>query len=136
MYERETAEPIGQVYHVNRDNPFIGTTLARLAADLDRIVAEFAEFYCRLFYGLREGRAGTSAQQVTMAVYEQWCGKSLRVTPQMAAQALINVFKEESASPLVITRTLSVLGLDGPNSSRVIESIMSLAPQRRRIQRL
>jgi len=131
IYEPDTEVAIGQVYHVNRDNPFIGTTLARLAADLDRIVADFAEFYCRLFYGLREGRAGASAQQVVMAVYEQWCGKSLRITPQMAAKALVNVFKEEGASPLNIDRTLALLGLEGPNNSTVVESIMSLELPRR-----
>jgi len=131
IYEPDTNGPVGQAYHVNRDNPFIGTTLARLSADLDRIVGDFAEFYCRLFYGLREGRAGSAAQQVTMAVYEQWCGKSLRVTPQMAAQTLINVFKEEAADPRSITRTLANLGLDGPNTPRVVESVMSLEPKRR-----
>ncbi len=131
IYEPETGGPIGQVYHVNRDNPFIGTTLARLAFDLDGIVADFTEFYSRLFYGLREGRAGAPAQQVVMAVFEQWCGKSLRVTPQAAAKALTSVFKEERANPLNITRTLALLGLEGPEVPSVVESIMSLAPQRR-----
>lgn len=88
IYVSETADLIGQVYHVNRENPFIGTTLARLAFDLDGIVADFTEFYSRLFYGLREGHAGEYAQQIAMAVFEQWCGKSLRVTPQVAAKAL------------------------------------------------
>jgi hypothetical protein len=131
IYEPEVGGPVGQVYHVNRDNPFIGTTLARLAFDLDGIVADFTEFYSRLFYGLREGRAGIPAQQVVMAVFEQWCGKSLRVTPQTAAKALVGAFKEQGANAINITRTLGLLGLEGPEIPKVVEAIMSLAPQRR-----
>jgi len=131
VYESENSIAVGQVYHVNRDNPFIKTTLTRLAADLDQVVGDFKEFYRRLFYGLREGSAGVAAQQVTLAVYEQWCGKSLRVTPRLAAQNLISIFKHEGANPLNITRALSSLGLDGPQTAIVAESIMSLAPTRR-----
>jgi Eco57I restriction-modification methylase/N-6 DNA Methylase len=131
IYEPETEAPLDRVYSVNRDNPFIGSTLTRLASDLDRIVADLSEFYSRLFYGLREGRAGASAQQVVMAVYEQWCGKSLRVTPRTAATALASAFKQEGVNPLNINRTLAHLGLEGPDSSAVIESIMSLVPERR-----
>ena len=111
LYESENRIAIGQVYRVNRDNAFIKTTLTRLAADIDQAVGDFKEFYRRLFYGLREGNAGVAAQQVTLAVYEQWCGKSLRVTPRLAAQNLISLFKHEGANPLNITRALSALGL-------------------------
>jgi len=116
-----------QVYHVNRDNPFIGTTLSRLAADLDQTVADFTLFYRQLFWGLREGRAGKAAQEIATAVYSQWCGQSLRVTPTLAAQTLIRVFKEDSANPASIARTLAALGLDGPSRPQVVEAVMSLA---------
>src|SRR5271157_1804616 len=75
---------LGQVYHVNRDNPFISGTLSRLTLDLDDTVKDFTVLYTKMFYGLREGRAGINAQEVAMAVYSQWCGKSLRVTPETA----------------------------------------------------
>jgi len=39
----------GQVYHVNRDNPFISGTLSRLTVDLDETVKEFTALYSRCF---------------------------------------------------------------------------------------
>ncbi len=121
----------GQVYQVNKSNPFIGGTLARLAADLDESVADLTSFYSQIFYGLREGRAGKTAQEVTSAIYSQWCGKSLRVTPQVAARSLREVFKKESPNGANIVRTLTALGLNGQANAQVIEALMSLAPSRR-----
>ena len=54
----------GQVYHVNRDNPFISGTLSRLTVDLDEIVKEFTALYRQMFYGLREGRAGSRLKRL------------------------------------------------------------------------
>ena len=93
----------GQVYRVNRDNPFIAGTLSRLTVDLDETVKDFTELYRRMFYGLREGRAGANAQEITTAVYSQWCGKSLRVTPETAVSTFKRVFKEEGANHLTVT---------------------------------
>jgi hypothetical protein len=103
----------GQVYRVNKSNPFIAGTLSRLAADLDETVADFTSFYSQMFYGLREGRAGKTAQDVTSAIYSQWCGKSLRVTPQVAAISLKETFKKESPNATNIEQTLTALGLNG-----------------------
>jgi hypothetical protein len=121
----------GQVYQVNKDNPFIGGTLSRLTADLDETVSEFTTFYSQMFFGLREGKAGKLAQDVTSAIYSQWCGKSLRVTPELAARSLQQVLKNEGASAPNVVRTLTSLGLDGPANDQVIEAVMSLAPSRR-----
>ncbi len=121
----------GQVYHVNRDNPFISGTLSRLTVDLDEIVKEFTILYRKMFFGLWEGRAGAKAQEVAMAVYSQWCGKSLRVTPETAIEVLQNVYKEEGFNPQTIARALAGLGLDGPATSQVVEAIMSLSQSRK-----
>src|SRR5208337_4722472 len=69
-------------------------------------------------------------QEVAMAVYSQWCGKSLRVTPQTAIEVLQNVYKEEGFNPQTIARALAGLGLDGPATSQVLEAVMSLAQPR------
>ena len=121
----------GQVYHVNRDNPFISGTLSRLTVDLDETVKEFTVLYRQMFFGLREGRAGVKAQEVAMAVYSQWCGKSLRVTPETATEILQNVHKAEGFNPQTIARALAGLGLDGPATQQVVEAIMSLAQSRK-----
>jgi len=121
----------GQVYQVNKSNPFIGGTLARLAADLDESVAEFTSFYSLMFCGLREGRAGKTAEDVASAIYSQWCGKSLRVTPQIAARSMKEVFKKEGLNASNIGRTLAALGLNGPANAQVVEALMSVAPSRR-----
>src|SRR5208282_2549711 len=121
----------GQVYHVNRDNPFISGTLSRLTVDLDETVKEFTVLYRKMFFGLREGRAGVKAQEVAMAVYSQWCGKSLRVTPETAIEILQNVYKAEGFNPQTIARALASLGLDGPATPQVVEAIMSLAQLRK-----
>jgi len=130
QYRAADSGAVGQVYQVNRSNPFIASTLSRLAHDLDEIVAEFTVLFRQMFYGLRERRAGEEAQKIAAAVYAQWCGKSLRVTPQAAAQRLIEKFKEEDANALTIGRTLTDLGLDGTNKDQVVEAIMSLVPSR------
>ncbi len=121
----------GQVYHVNRDNPFISGTLSRLTVDLDETVKDFTVLYRQMFYGLREGRAGVKAQEVATAVYSQWCGKSLRVTPETAIEILQRVYKEEGFNPQTIARAVSGLGLEGPATPQVIEAIMSLAESRK-----
>lgn len=121
----------GQVYHVNRDNPFISGTLSRLTVDLDETVKEFTTLYRQMFYGLREGSAGVKAQEVARAVYSQWCGKSLRVTPETAIEILQHVYKEEGFNPQTIARALGGLGLDGPATPQVVEAIMSLAVSRK-----
>src|SRR5882724_1351462 len=113
-YKSGAETPSGQVYQVNQNNPFISGTLSRLTVDLDETVKDFTELYRRMFYGLREGRAGANAQAVTAAVYSQWCGKSLRVTPETAVSTLKRVFKEEGTNYQSITRALAALGLDGP----------------------
>jgi hypothetical protein len=130
-YRQTEESPGGQVYQVNKNNPFITGTLSRLAADLDESVGELTKLYSQAFYGLREGRAGKKAQEVASAIYSQWCGKSLRVTPQLAATSLKEVFKKESPNPINIQRTLAALGLEGPADAQVIEAIMSLAHSRR-----
>lgn len=122
--------PALQVYHVNRNNPFIAGTLARLTVDLNEIVQEFTALYRQLFYGLREGLAGVYAQKVVAAVYTQWCGKSLRVTPETAIKTLQRIYEEEGYNQLNITRAISALGLDGPATPQVVEAVMSLAPTR------
>jgi hypothetical protein len=132
LHYRETDDISGgQVYQVNKSNPFIGGTLSRLAADLDETVADFTSFYSQMFYGLREGHAGKIAQDVTSAIYSQWCGKSLRVTPQVAARSLKEVFKRENPNATNIEQTLAALGLNGSANAQVIEAIMSVAPSRR-----
>src|SRR5271157_271137 len=128
---RSDAEISWQVYQVNRDNPFISNTLSRLSSHLGETVSEFTAVYRQIFYGLREGRAGKQAQQVAAAVYSQWCGKSLRVTPETAITTLKRVFKEEGASERTISRCLTGLGLNNPGMSQAVESIMGLAATRR-----
>ncbi|MGC2742768.1 MAG: N-6 DNA methylase [Candidatus Angelobacter sp.] len=123
--------PAGQAYHVNRDNPFISGTLSRLTVDLDEIVKEFTALYRQMFYGLHEGRAGEKAEEVVRAVYSQWCGKSLRVTPETAIQTLQAVYKEEGFNQQTITRAISGLGLDNAATPQAVEAIMSLAPGRK-----
>jgi hypothetical protein len=123
--------PAGQVYHVNRDNPFIAGTLSRLTVDLDETVQEFTALYRQMFYGLREGRAGDKAQEVVSAVYSQWCGKSLRVTPETAIATLQRLYKEEGFDQQTLKRALSALGLDGPALPQVIEAAMILAEARK-----
>lgn len=121
----------GQVYQVNRENPFISGTLSRLTINLDETVKEFTVLYRRMFYGLREGSAGDKAQEIAMAVYSQWCGKSLRVTPETAIEVLQKVYKEEGFKPQTIAHALGSLGLDGPATPQVTEAIMSLAAERK-----
>ncbi len=121
----------GQVYHVNRDNPFISSILSRLTIDLNETVKEFTVLYRQMFFGLREARAGARAQEVAMAVYSQWCGKSLRVTPETAIEILQSVYKAEGFNPQTIARALAGLGLDGPATPQVTEAIMSLADTRK-----
>jgi hypothetical protein len=130
-YRSAENTPALQVYHVNRNNPFIAGTLARLTVDLNEIVEEFTELYRRMFYGLREGLAGHHAQEVVTAVYTQWCGKSLRVTPETAVNTLRRIHQEEGFNQLNITRAIAGLGLDGPATPQVVEAIMSLASSRR-----
>ena len=120
----------GQVYHVNRDNPFISGTLSRLTVDLDETVKDFTPLYRQMFYGLREGRAGNQAQGVAMAVYSQWCGKSLRVTPETAVEVLQRVYKEEGFNPQTIIHALAGLGLDDAQP-QVVENIIGLAQTRK-----
>lgn len=97
-YLSGTDSATGQVYQVNRSNPFILGTLSRLAADLDDTVREFTLLYRQMFYGLREGRAGETAQEVTGAIYSQWCGKSLRVTPENAIETLKKPSKKKDST--------------------------------------
>ena len=130
-YRSAENTPALQMYHVNRNNPFIAGTLARLTVDLNEIVQEFTELYRRMFYGLREGLAGHHAQEVVTAVYTQWCGKSLRVTPETAVNTLRRIHQEEGYNQLNITRAIAALGLDGPTTPQVVEAIMSLASTRR-----
>jgi hypothetical protein len=130
-YKASDELPVGQVYHVNRDNPFIEGTLTRLTSDLEDIISESTLLFRQMFYGLREGKAGQQAQDVTKAVYSQWCGKSLRITPQVAAEHLIAVFKDEGANARNINSTLSELGLDNDALPTVTEAILSLSPARR-----
>ena len=122
---------LGQVYQVNRDNAFIAGTLSRLTVDLSDVVAEFTAFYRQMFYGLREGRAGKKAQEVANAVYSQWCGKSLRVTPETAIEILQRVYKEEGFDQRTITHALAGLGLDREAIPKVSEAILALAPARK-----
>ena len=131
LYRPDDDPTTAQVYQVNKNNPFVSGTLARLAADLDDCVADFTSFYSKMFFGLREGRAGKLAQDVASAIYSQWCGKSLRVTPQTVAITLKQVFKTEAANARNIERTLAALGVDGLANSQVIEAVMSLEPSRR-----
>lgn len=131
LYRTSDEAPVGQVYQVNRSNPFVAGTLSRLAHDLDEIVAEFTILFRQMFYGIRENRAGEKAKDVAAAVYSQWCGKALRVTPQAAAQRLVERFREEGISAITIGRTLSELGLDGSSKEQIVEAIMSVVPPRR-----
>ena len=121
----------GQAYEVNRDNPFISGVLSRLTIDLNQIVSEFIQLYRQMFYGFTEGRAGKDAEEVVMAVYSQWCGKSLHVTPETTVGVLQRVLADEGLDPRTITAALKNLGLDGPSTPQVQEAILSLAPTRR-----
>ena len=131
LRHRSDAKISGQVYQVNRNNAFISGVLSRLSAHLDETVGEFTAIYRQIFYGLREGRAGKQPQQIASAVYAQWCGKSLRVTPETTITALKRVFTEEGANELTVTRCLSGLGLNNAGMPQSVESIMGLAASRR-----
>jgi hypothetical protein len=127
-----SAEDIGgQVYQVNRSNPFISGTLSRLTADLDDTVKDFTALFRQMFYGMRERRAGAVHEAVVRAVYSQWCGKSLRVTPETAIETLQRVFKDEGLNQRTISHALAGLGLDGPATPQVVEAVMSLALARK-----
>jgi len=129
-YRSSEDSSIGQLYHVNRNNPFISGTLTRLTLDLDQTVKEFTALYRQIFAGLREGRAGTQAQEVATAVYSQWCGKSLRITPEIAVGTLRRVYLDEGFNHQTLSRTIAALGLDGESTPQVVESILSLAISR------
>lgn len=130
-YRSADDEPAGHVYQVNRDNPFISGTLSRLSVDLTEIVAEFTALYRQMFYGLRERKAGEKAQEIAIAVYSQWCGKSLRVTPETAIDILQRVYKDEGFTPRTLSRALGGLGLDSAALPQVVEAIMSLDKSRK-----
>jgi type I restriction-modification system DNA methylase subunit len=124
--------PVEQAYKVNRDNPFISGVLSRLTVDLNETVADFTALYRQIFYGLREGRAGSQAEEVAVAVYSQWCGKSLRVTPEKVIETLRRVYDEEGFTQKSVTAVLTDFGLDGDSTSQIVEAIMSLATSRKK----
>jgi hypothetical protein len=131
QYRAADVTPAGQAYQVNRDNPFIESTLSRLASDLGETVADLTAFYSAMFSSMRDGRGGKQAQEVAVAIYSQWCGKSLRVTPEAAATALQNLAKNRGIDAVGITRALKELGLNGPTDQQIIESVLSVPPSRR-----
>lgn len=131
-YRSANDQPAEQAYKVNRDNPFISGVLSRLTIDLNETVAEFVALYRQMFYGIREGLAGKPAEEVALAVYSQWCGKSLRVTPETAISVLQRVHDEDGLNQKTITSALADLGLDGSWTPQVVEAIMSIAVTRRR----
>lgn len=131
FYRSGSDVPVGAAYHVNRDNPFISSTLSRLTVALNETVKDFTALYRQIFYGMREGRAGDKAQEVAIAVYSQWCGKSLRVTPETAIDTLKRVYKDEGFNHQTITRALAALGLDGAATPEVVEAILALATSRK-----
>jgi len=84
-----------------------------------------------MFYGLREQKAGEKAQEIAIAVYSQWCGKSLRVTPDTAIDILQRVYKDEGYTPRTLNRALGGLGLDSDALPQVVEAIMGLDKSRK-----
>jgi hypothetical protein len=116
----------GQIYQVNRQNAFIGTTLSRLTADLNSIVEQYATHLQEMFHGLRDGLAGDHVHNVTLAVYSQWCTKSLRVTPEHAAKEIKTAITEKGATAVTIQDALSALGLSGATADQAAEGIMAL----------
>lgn len=113
---------------VSRENSHI---LEALAADLDQAIGDLTFFFGSLFDGLRKGRAGGQPRDVTLALFNLWCEKSLLIPPQQAIEQLVSSFEKEDLASRDIVKALADLGLTGAKATAAAESLALLPPQQR-----
>lgn len=113
---------------VSRENIHI---LEALAADLDQIIDSLAYYFENLFLGLHEGKAGIRTGEVTLALFNLWCEKSLIVKPENAARHLSQAFSTRGLTHRDISKELTDLGFTGPAASAAAEAIAALSNEKK-----
>lgn len=104
--------------------------LHAFAADLDSIVSDFASFFRPLFEGLRTGEAGPKVAEVTLALFDMWCEKSLLVPPNEAVGRLKRIAKQkakEQPTAREYEALLNDLGLPREGVQRAAENLARLS---------
>lgn len=104
--------------------------LESLAAHLDQAIADLAAFLEIFFSGIREEKAGEHTRFITLNLFNRWCGESLIVSPERAAE-ILSAQLQEAASLRDIEKTVSEIGFVGSEADSVVEAISTLPESKR-----
>jgi hypothetical protein len=93
--------------------------LDSLAQDLENIVSELTTHFISLFKNYDQCKAGITIQKITRSIFEDWCKRSLQVTPECVLSTVLPMLSNPAFSQLSLSLQLITSILKSPGWGRV-----------------
>ena len=105
--------------------------LESLAKDLDSIVLDLGEFLTGLFDRFEHRSAGTLVRDLTRSIFDDWCRRSLQVSPQQVLSRIVPLLQDAQPNREILAGTLRELGFIPVHSHSAADGLLVLRADER-----